>query len=262
MTTSGGTPTSSFVWSGFCSGVRGLVRRLPAATARAGGDLAGLLYPPRCALCERPLDALSVVCARCIERLPALEGARCRRCGEVLADPSVDVCIPCGTHLRSVDRFGALGPYDEGWGALVRALKFDREPAVARFLARRMADWLDERGVVESIDRVTFVPMTRRDRRERGFNQAELLARAVARRIGRPASRMLRKVRQTPPQGRLTAAQRRANLRDAVRPIRYAQDRVLLVDDICTTGSTVEACAGALRRGGCPSVTVLTVARA
>jgi ComF family protein len=141
-------------------------------------------------------------------------------------------------------------------------LKFEREVAVARYLGHQMADALRAEDLADGFDLVTFVPMSRRDRRERGFNQAELLARAVARCIGCPVRRVLAKTVRTPPQGRLSAAARKRNLRGAFRPLRCEQGRVLLVDDICTTGSTVEECAQALRRGGSQSVTVLAVARA
>ena len=254
MTTSGGTLTSFSASCGF-SKPAGIVRR-------AIEGLIGLLFPPNCVLCGRETESLQVVCRQCAGSLPELAGPRCRRCGEELRDPSIDLCLRCGTEARAVDRFGSLGPYDGRWGELVRALKFDREPAVGRFLARRMADWIRSHDVVDSFDLITFVPMSRGDRRERGFNQAELLARGIGRRLGCPVCRTLAKVRATAPQGRLGARQRQRNLRDAFSPLRYGGERVLLVDDICTTGSTVEECARALKRGGYESVAVLTVARA
>jgi ComF family protein len=227
-----------------------------------GEALAGVLFPPRCALCGRELDTLGVLCPECERALPELEGPRCARCGEPVDDERIDLCIACGTKVQAIDRALFLGPYDGAWGDLVRMLKFDREVAVARYLGRRMADELREEGLADDVDLVTFVPMSRRDRQERSFNQAELLARVVARRIGCPTRRMLVKTVRTPPQGRLSAAERKRNLRGAFRPIRCEQGRVLLVDDICTTGSTVEECAQGLRRGGVQSVTVLAVARA
>jgi len=190
-----------------------------------------------------------------------MDGPRCDQCGDVLGDPLVDLCLACGTNIRAFDRIVSLGPYDVGWGALVRALKFDGEKAVARYLGRRLAAAARDNGLVEAVDLVTFVPMTRADRRARGFNQSRLLARTTAHRIGRPVRRSLRKVRRTPPQGVLGAAARRENLRDAYRAVRSGGERVLLVDDICTTASTADACAAALRRAGHPYVAVLTVAR-
>jgi len=254
MTTSGGTRTS---WCGSRS-----FSRLIDVARRAGEGVVALFYPPRCVRCGGPLGFLGVLCAACEEALPELSDARCRRCGEALSDPSHDVCLRCGTSERSVDRFHALGPYEGAWGELVRALKFGKETAVGRFLARRMAESIAAHGILKTFDLVTFVPMLRADRRERGFNQAELLARGIAARLERPVARTLVKVRRTTPQGRLTAAQRRTNLRNAFRPVRYGGERVLLVDDIETTGSTVEECARELKRSGYRSVVVLTVARA
>jgi competence protein ComFC len=254
MTTSGGTPTSCCE-SRFFSSLVGTGRR-------AVEGLIGLLFPPHCALCGRRLESLRILCPECEAGLPELLGSRCRRCGEALPDPSLDLCLPCGTRDRAVDRFHSLGPYDGPWGELVRALKFGKEAAVGRFLAGRMTGWIRSHGVADAFDLVTFVPMSPRDRRERGFNQAELLARGVAKRLHRPVCATLAKVRVTPPQGRLTARERRTNLRDAFRLLRYGVERVLLVDDIGTTGSTVEECARALKRGGYESVVVLTVARA
>jgi ComF family protein len=205
---------------------------------------------------------LDVLCPACAADLPELPGSRCVRCGEAVPDSSIDLCLRCGTSERAVDRFHALGPYDGVWGELVRALKFDKERAIGRLLARRMALWLCMHGVEDAFDLITFVPMSSSDRRLRGFNQARLLAHGIGRRLRRPVARTLVKARRTPPQGRLTAAERRTNLRDAFRPVRYGGESVLLVDDIGTTGSTVEECARALKRAGYRSVVVLTVARA
>lgn len=254
MTTSGGTPTSSSGSRGFCSLARGARRALEGSIA--------LLFPPHCVLCDGALDGLDVICPTCEGTLPELPGPRCRRCGDALPDPGVDLCLRCGTQPRAVDRFHSLGPYDGPWGELVRALKFDREVAVGRFLSGRMAVWAREHAVTDAFDLITYVPMRPADRRERGFNQAELLARGVARRLRRPVRRTLTKVRATVVQGQLSARERRMNLRGAFRPVRYGRERVLLVDDVATTGSTMEECASALKRGGYRSVVVLTIARA
>lgn len=254
MTTNGGTPTS---WRGS----RGFSSLVGPARCALEGSI-GLLFPPHCVLCGVRLDGLAVLCAACEAGLPELAGPRCVRCGEALPDPSLDLCLRCGTRERAVDRFGALGPYDGPWGELVRRLKFDKETAVGRFLVDRMTEWILGHGIGDAFDLITFVPMSPRDRRERGFNQAELLARGVARRLRRPVRKTLEKVRVTPPQSRLTARQRRTNLRGAFGLLRYGGERVLLVDDIGTTGSTAEECAQVLKRGGYPSVVVLAVARA
>ena len=104
--------------------------------------------------------------------------------------------------------------------------------------------------------------MTVKERNERGFNQAEILARRVARGLGLPLNRTLAKVRETLPQRSLPAGERRKNLRGAFRPVRSGSGGVLLIDDICTTTATVEECALTLNQGGYSPVVVLTVARA
>jgi ComF family protein len=177
-------------------------------------------------------------------------------------DPLVDLCTSCGTRERGFDRIVALGPYEGPWGTLVRALKFDREPAVCRWLCARLADVASANLRIEEVDGVTFVPMTRKERRARGFNPARRLARGVSRRLGLPLRRSLRKTRRTAPQASLPAEARRKNLREAYRAIPSRGGRILLVDDICTTGSTAEECARTLKRAGYASVNVLVVARA
>jgi len=254
MTTSGGTRTSSSAWRRSCSRLRSLAQVLAAP--------AGLLYPPECLRCGRALPSFRVLCADCAEDLPQLEGNRCLRCGAPVEDPLVDLCTSCGTRERGFDRVVALGPYEGPWGGLVRALKFDRETAVCRWLCARLAEAALADPSIGEIDWVTFVPMTWAERRARGFNQARRLARGVARRLDLPLRRSLRKTRRTAPQASLPAAERRRNLRGAYRAVPSRGGRVLLVDDICTTGSTAEACARTLREAGCASVSVLVVARA
>ena len=232
-----------------------------AARSAAEGVLA-LLFPPRCLVCDGPAEGLGPLCRTCEEGLLPLGGERCVQCEEPLGDPWLDLCRPCGTRDRGFDLARSLGPYESGWGTLVRSLKFERERLVARFLADRLAAHLAEKDPFGPLDVITPVPMARADQRRRGFNQAALLARGVGRGLGLPVEPLLVKVRQTPPQAELPAMARRENLRGAFRPIRSGAGRVLLVDDIYTTGSTVEACARALKSGGWERVFVLTVARA
>ena len=213
-------------------------------------------------MCQDPCPGLDALCLRCQKELPRLEGARCLRCEEALADERLDLCRPCGTQDRGFDAARSLGPYDSGWGLLVRTLKFERERAVARFLSRRLADYLLETRPFDPIDVVTYVPMSWPDRRRRGFNQSRLLAKGVGRRLGLPVERLLAKGRRTLPQAGLPAAQREENLRGAFRLVRSVTGGALLVDDIFTTGSTAAECAHVLKRGQCERVFVLTVARA
>ncbi|UCF10008.1 MAG: ComF family protein [Candidatus Bipolaricaulota bacterium] len=221
-----------------------------------------LLYTPRCALCERRLDDLRLVCPTCDAELPGLDSPRCVRCEAPLESSFLDLCVPCGTTLESFVTARALGPYEGSWGALVRLLKFGQERAVARFLARRMAILARESSWAERIETITYVPMTRTERRQRGWNQARVLARQLGRALHRPTARLLVKQRTTRRQTGLSAGERRENLRDAFRSVGSAGGGALLVDAIYTTGATADACARALRCGGWREVYVLTAARA
>ncbi|MFC2095687.1 ComF family protein [Candidatus Bipolaricaulota bacterium] len=226
------------------------------------GSLAAALFPPRCVLCSRELHALDIICSDCIASLPSFEGPRCECCGKLVDDSTIDLCIRCGTQRRWVDRVFSLGPYQGSWGHLVQAFKFEREIAVGRWLGEQMAEALPALNEAPEFTVITFVPMTRQDRRQRGFNQAEVLARIIAKQRNLPVIKLLAKTHKTPLQSRLTAVERKANLRDAFRQLPCELEQVLLIDDIYTTGSTVEECARMLKLGGARSVVAMTVAQA
>jgi ComF family protein len=253
MTTSGGTRTSSSAWPWFCRRVR--------SAARLAEGLVALLYPPECVSCARSLPSLGILCGVCATRLSDPVGPRCSVCAVAVEDSTIDLCMTCGTRERGFDRIVALGSY-EIWGGLVRALKFERESAVGRWLSAQLAASVRRERLANEIDIITYVPMRARERRARGFNQAQVLARGVARRLGLPMKRTLIKAQQTRPQAGLSAKERKENLRGAFRAVPSNGGRVLLVDDICTTGSTAEECARTLKGVGFSSVSVLVVARA
>ncbi|MDD5220962.1 MAG: ComF family protein [Candidatus Bipolaricaulis sp.] len=252
MTTSGVTRTSSFVSRWFSRAV---------CRVREGlRGIAALLYPPQCVLCGVPVPWGEVLCAACVKSLPQREGPSCRHCGDSLDDARVDLCLRCGTHVRGFDRAASLGPYDGGWKMLMVRFKFEREKAVGRWLGGRLAEAAAES--FGDIVCVTHVPMTRGEYRSRGGNPSRELARWVARRLGVPERTLLAKTRPTRPQRTLSARERAVNLRDAFRGVRSETGTVLLVDDLLTTGATVDECGRALKRGGCNEVCVLTVVRA
>jgi competence protein ComFC len=182
------------------------------------------------------------------------------RCGDLLDDDRVDLCPRCGTQLRGFDRAISLGPYDGGWRTVVALFKFDREKAVGRWLGQRLADAAAKS--LADVACVTHVPMTRAERRARGGNPSQELARVVARRLRVPERALLEKTRTTRPQRTLPARERAVNLRGAFRGVRSGTGTVLLVDDLLTTGATADECARALKGEGYCEVYVLTVVRA
>jgi len=162
---------------------------------------------------------------------------------------------------RGFDAAYSYGGYEGPLRDLVHLFKYRRVRSLEKPLGRMVALALPRE---EQVDLIIPVPMHWWRKWNRGFNQAELLARVVARRTGIPAARVLKRGRRTPAQAGLSLAQRRDNLTGAFRvPVRKRVEgrRVLLVDDVLTTGATASACAAALKRAGARSVVLLTLAR-
>jgi len=224
-----------------------------------------VVFPSWCAACGEPLarPTQAPLCGRCWQ-LPRHAGPVCA-CGLPL--PAA-LEPPCGRCRRGLSPFAAgasLGPYEGGLRSLVHELKYRGRRSIAERLARRMLLEPAIRVLLDDGPVLVPVPAHRRRRAERGFNQAELLARALALGAGLPLeARSLVKLRDTPPQAGLSAAQRRRNVRGAYLASRgsgIAGRAVVLVDDVFTTGATARACAVTLRAAGAAEVRVLTVAR-
>jgi competence protein ComFC len=218
------------------------------------GALADFFYPQRCVSCRR--RASDVLCRSCFEALPWIGIPFCRRCGMPTAF-DVFVCEEC----KGVD-FGfesARAPLRyEGVGKrIVHALKY---AGYLRVVEKLMVPMMRE-VLTGDFDVVVPVPLHRSRLRRRGFNQAELMARSLAEKIKTPVSDRLEAVRRTRDQVELSAVGRRANVEGAFRMRGAVRGRALLVDDVFTTGATLSACAGALRRAGAGEVHALSLCR-
>lgn len=217
--------------------------------------LADLFYPQRCAACST--RASDVLCRPCFEALPRVTPPVCGRCGMQTAF-EVYGCDACRNVDFSFD--GARAPLRyEGVGEeLVHALKYrGYRPVVGKVMAPLMADTV----AGERFDAVVPVPLHRLRLMKRGFNQAELMARDLARRIEAPLSDKLRAVRGTRDQVELTAEERRRNVSGAFGVRGSLDGRVLLVDDVFTTGATLNECASVLKQAGAKEVQAMTLCR-
>ena len=171
-------------------------------------------------------------------------------------------CALCRQGLAGFDAAYTFGFYDGSLRRLIQVFKYSGVRTLARPLAEMLARALPRDA---RYDVIVPMPMHWWRQMKRGFNQADLLARELSRKTGVPLRSAVRRVKRTPPQAGLTSAKRRANVSAAFRiSDRAAVEgrRVLLIDDVLTTGATAGVCASALKRAGAASVTVLTVARA
>jgi ComF family protein len=211
-----------------------------------------LLFPVRCAGCRAGPWPF---CDACRSTLVAFTPPWCVRCGVPL-ERYDDACPECLPYVLSRTRSAFL--FDGAARSAIHRLKFSGWRPVAAALAGSMAAVADGFATDHV---VTWVPLSRRRRASRGFDQAELLARAFAAERGSAAIALVARVRDTAPQARRGAAERRTALRGSFALVRPAPARVLLIDDVVTTGSTAASCAGPLVRGGAEEVAVLTAAR-
>lgn len=217
------------------------------------------LLPSRCLLCLETLTTGDALCSGCSRDLPWI-GAHCRRCALPL--PVDGLCGPCQRETPSYDSVSAPLIYGTPVDALLRGLKFHDRLDYARTLAGFVADQVRV-SAVEMPTLLVPVPLHPRRLRERGFNQAAQLAAYIGRDLCIPMdARACERLRHTPPQSDLSAAARRRNLHEAFRVVRpNPPSHIAIVDDVMTTGATVDALSRVLRRQGVERIEVWVCAR-
>jgi ComF family protein len=226
-----------------------------------------LLFPARCPVCEHTLGERrrDPLCGTCWGSIARLAPPWCGRCGAPGAGPAAAapaLCPSCAAEPPSYDWARAAASYEGTLREALHAFKFRGKRALARPLAALVLEQCGAQLPV-GVQALLPVPLARARERERGFNQAALLAEHLGHALGVPVRlRWLVRTRATPPQTELGAEERRANVRDAFAARAGVAGRhVLVIDDVLTTGATAAACATALRGAGARRVGVLTVAR-
>lgn len=229
----------------------------------AAGDL---LFPPHCAVCDTSVDSGKWMCARCESKIQRISHPRCEQCSHPFAGISGPfVCPNCiGQEFYfefAVSVMRACGSTRE----LVHRLKYKREQRLAEFMGEWLAEGFhDDRIEMFAPEVLVPVPLHGVRKREREFNQSELLAKAAAKRLKIPCRDLLVRQRYTDTQTQFDRKHRMENLRDAFKLRNNTVVnglRIALVDDVLTTGSTLDECARVLLEGGAARVCAVTVAR-
>jgi len=234
--------------------------------------LASLVFPAPCRICEATLTTASriPVCYTCLDSLQPLSGAICQKCGRPF------VSVPASTggqllcHLCRRDAYGfdvarSFAAYNDPMVRAIVLLKYHAVTPLGGWFAARLAEMIAREPETFAADVVVPVPLHASRLRERGYNQADLIARPLARRLGLPLrTYLLVRTKPRPNKLKLTRKERWQTVRGAYAmraDSKIDKVRVLLVDDVFTTGATLDACARVLRQAGASRVVALTVAR-
>ena len=227
-----------------------------------------MVCPRMCAGCGRPVgEEASHICWECLAGLWPVQFPHCAVCGNPVQGKAEGeyTCSMCRGRKRNFDKARSAVHFDGPITHVLHAFKYTQAAHLASDLAGLLAVCAEVHYRPADVDAVTFVPLHHQKERERTYNQSRLLAGDLAAIIGKPLlSRCLVRWRPTTTQTALSAVERRANVKGAFRAMngRWLEGRrILLVDDVMTTGATVDECADALKQAGAAEVRVVTVAR-
>lgn len=218
-----------------------------------------LLFTDKCRYCNEPIDYGEEMCAECRNNLPVVKGEKCKYCG------AEKKRCNCKKHKREYDGITAPFYYEDSIALSVRRLKFNGKDFLANILADEMAECVKEDFGEIKFDFICFVPFTLSQKLHRKYNQSELLAERLSEKLNIPLNRVMVKLFDTKPQHKTGFRYRSGNV-FGVYDINEKADvkgrTILLVDDVKTTGSTLNDCARILKIRGAESVYCTVVALA
>ena len=230
--------------------------------------LIDLFFPPHCVACH----SLGVwLCANCLNEVETISPPVCQRCGLPSEDPQTldgasAICVHCQTRPLELDRLRAYAFHAGPLRQAIHQFKYNDLRSLAGPLGQLMCKgWASLTPTGLKIDAIVPVPLHSSRQRQRGYNQAALLAAEIGAQLQIPVLEdQLIRTRATAPQVDLSAEARRVNVRDAFRCTGHGLSgkHVMLIDDVCTTGSTLESACAALHEAGAQSVWAYTLARA
>lgn len=239
------------------------LEQMKTGATKAGNKLLDWIYPPVCPLCReilRPEEGLAH--EACKQKLQWAAEPCCKHCGRPVGLEETQYCHACEKHFYPFDRGHGLWLYNKTAARSVYAYKYKHQKHYARFyiseMVKHYGSWIQSRGITT----IMPIPLHSRKRRHRGYNQAEILAKGIGQALNLPVdTKTLVRTHWTAPQKSLSPGQRVMNLSRAfsvVKPVNAGQ-RVLLIDDIYTTGSTMACCSKILKKAGVIQVDFLTL---
>ena len=219
------------------------------------------IFPKRCPACKKFLNHQQLLCDVCEGHWPCLSSNACTRCLWPFEVGNIShLCGDCLLHASAFDRVIALGFYESILKELILRFKFEGEEHLSRFFIEKITSDFS------AIDVVIPIPVHIKKLRKRGYNQSAVLAKKIAQKYSKPWNPfVLKKIKETPAQSELRGHERRNNLKNVFMvedPQAVLQKRVLLVDDVYTTGTTVREASKQLIKKGAKSVSVFVIARA
>lgn len=220
-----------------------------------------LIYPPRCPVCDGIVGG-GIICEPCRLRLRPVIEPLCKKCGKPLNSPEIEYCPDCGRKKHLYTRGRAAFEYDLVMRASISRFKYKNRREYANFYAQELLRSCKELVYSWKIDLIIPIPLHKSRRRKRGFNQAELVAKQVSREMGILLSTdSLLRIKKTNPQKELNDQERRNNLKNAFCVVKddVKFKKILLIDDIYTTGSTLDAAASVLLEHGAEKVYFLSI---
>lgn len=225
-----------------------------------------ILFPRRCPVCGEIVEpAGSLICPSCFRELSFVKSPVCKKCGKEIADESQEFCEDCMAHRHAFEYGVALMNYDEAARTSMVQIKYHNKREYLDFYGAAIVARYGQTIRRMKIDVIVPIPVHPSRKRKRGFNQAEVLARVIGEQLGIPVCpELLERTKKTLPQKELSPSERLKNLSGAfaAKPVPKDVRQVLLVDDIYTTGSTMEACSRVLKASGAETIYFVVICMA
>lgn len=229
-------------------------------------DLENFIFPPFCSICNDELKKTKIICQRCFDKTYFVYRRKCKLCGRPLK--SGKLCKRCKEDVPAFDYVISCGSYVPPFSDIIKIYKYRNRPSLSGRLARKLYSCYSSHSDMRNVDYLTWVPMRRAEKRERGYNHSELLAEEFSKISSLRSVNLLYKAANIPSQTTLPNEKRLCNVKGAYKIRENAlkifngdpNKGIILIDDVLTTGSTLNECAKRLKEAGFKKVFGLVLA--